>query len=363
MTNDLQKILNDLIEMGSADGFIIDDDLLKALKNTPQYTNKKSLAEIMDYLQRNNIEVLTQASDDEEDTEDIELVNESDVDDMKIPPDSKDSTRQYLHEIGRIPLLTPEDEIKLCKRIADGDDSAKKELAEHNLRLVASIAKRYVTYRNEFLDLIQEGNIGLMKAVDRFDYTLGNKFSTYATWWIKQSITRSIADNGRTIRIPVHMHELINKLTRLVDRYTVENTEAPSDEWLAEQMKLPIEKIKEIKKYNTEPISLSTLIGEDGDSTLEDFIPDTSSLTPENNYEKQDLSETVNKLLANFSEKEQDIIRRRFGMYPYEQQETLEEVGKVYHVTRERIRQIEAKALRKLRHPKYKRALEGYVKT
>lgn len=361
MTDELKNKLDKLVELGSSDGFIIDDDLLKELKDTPQYTDKKNLSEIMDYFQSKNIEVLTQTSD-ADDEEEIEPIDEKDIDDIQLVGDSKDSTRIYLHEIGRIPLLTPEEEIEICKRMADGDPNAKHELAEHNLRLVASIAKKYTTYRFEFLDLIQEGNIGLMKAVDRFDYTLGNKFSTYATWWIKQSITRSIADTGRTIRIPVHMHELINKLTRLTDKYVVDNMETPSDEWLAEQMKLPVEKVKEIRKFNVEPVSLSALVGEDGDSTLEDFIPDTTSLTPEDNYEKQDLSETMNVILSNFTEKEQDIIRRRFGMYPYNATQTLEEVGKEYRVTRERIRQIEAKVLRKMRQPKYRRILDAYTK-
>ena len=359
MTDELKIKLDELVKLGASDGFIIDDDLLKALKDMPKYTNKKYFSEITTYLKSNGIEVLTQSSDDED--EEIELVTEQDIDKMDLSGEARDATRQYLREIGRIPLLTPEQEVEICQRMAEGDPLARNELTEHNLRLVASIAKKYATYKFEYLDLIQEGNLGLMKAVDRFDYTLGNKFSTYATWWIRQAITRSIADTGRTIRIPVHMHEMINKLTRLTDKYTLDYSEAPPDEWLAEQMKISVEKVKEIKKFNVEPVSLSVLIGEDGDTTLEDFIPDNNSLTPEDSYEKQDLCEAVENLLKNFSDKEQDIIRRRFGMYPYEYRQTLEEVGKEYKVTRERIRQIEAKILRKMRHPKYSRCLQGYA--
>jgi RNA polymerase primary sigma factor len=272
---------------------------------------------------------------------------------------SDDPVKQYLKEIGSYPLLSMDEEIALAKRIESGDEEAKKLLAESNLRLVVSIAKRYVGRGLSFLDLIQEGNLGLIKAVEKFDYTKGYKFSTYATWWIRQAITRSIADQSRTIRIPVHMSEVINKTYRVSRSLLQELGREPSEQELAEAMQLPVEKIREILKVSADPISLDTPIGEEDDSHLGDFIKDESIVGPEEAAAYSVLRDQISKLLETLTDREQRVLILRFGLKDGRTR-TLEEVGKEFHVTRERIRQIEAKALRKLRHPSRAKLLKDY---
>lgn len=272
---------------------------------------------------------------------------------------SDDPVKLYLKEIGNYPLLTVEEEVELAKRIAEGDDIAKERLTESNLRLVVSIAKRYVGRGLSFLDLIQEGNLGLIKAVDKFDYSKGYKFSTYATWWIRQAITRSIADQSRTIRIPVHMSEVINKAYRVARGLLQEFGREPTEEEIAKEMNLPVEKVREILKVSADPISLDTPIGEEDDSHLGDFIKDDTIMGPEEAATYTMLQDQISKLLTTLSEREQRVLILRFGLLDGRTR-TLEEVGKEFKVTRERIRQIEAKALRKLRHPSRSRMLKGF---
>ena len=333
-----------------------------------------SLAQIdlmYEFLESKNIIVLNVNEDDAEPDEQTLLQFEEDEadasDDFIAVEDtaaiaatmSDDPVKLYLKEIGTYPLLTIEDEIKLAKRIESGDESAKKQLAESNLRLVVSIAKRYVGRGLSFLDLIQEGNLGLIKAVDKFDYTKGYKFSTYATWWIRQSITRSIADQSRTIRIPVHMSEVINKTYRVSRNLLQELGREPTEQELSKALDMPIEKVREILKVSADPISLDTPIGEEDDSHLGDFIKDDSIVGPEDAAAYAMLQDQISKLLNTLTEREQRVLTLRFGLDDGRTR-TLEEVGKEFNVTRERIRQIEAKALRKLRHPSRARMLKGY---
>ena len=271
-----------------------------------------------------------------------------------------DPVKIYLKEIGRVPLLTPEEEIQLAERMAKGDVKAKQRLAEANLRLVVSIAKRYVGRGMQFLDLIQEGNLGLIKAVEKFDHTKGFKFSTYATWWIRQAITRAIADQARTIRIPVHMVETINKLVRVQRQLLQELGREPSPEEIAETMDIPVERVREIQKISQEPVSLETPIGEEEDSHLGDFIQDDNVPVPAEAAASTLLKEQLVEVLGTLTDREQKVLRLRFGMDDGRAR-TLEEVGKEFNVTRERIRQIEAKALRKLRHPSRSRKLKDYL--
>lgn len=271
-----------------------------------------------------------------------------------------DPVKVYLKEIGRVPLLTPEEEIELAIRIADNDEKAKKRLAEANLRLVVSIAKRYVGRGMQFLDLIQEGNLGLIKAVDKFDYTKGFKFSTYATWWIRQAITRAIADQARTIRIPVHMVETINRLVRVSRQLLQELGREPSPEEVASRVDMPVERVREIMKVSQEPVSLETPIGEEEDSHLGDFIQDDQVAVPADAATFTMLHEQLMEVLDTLTEREQKVLRLRFGLDDGRPR-TLEEVGREFNVTRERIRQIEAKALRKLRHPSRSKKLKDYL--
>lgn len=272
----------------------------------------------------------------------------------------EDPVKAYLKEIGRVPLLTSEEEIELATRIADNDQSAKQRLAEANLRLVVSIAKRYVGRGMQFLDLIQEGNLGLLKAVDKFDYTKGFKFSTYATWWIRQAITRSIADQARTIRIPVHMVETINKVKKTVSTLLHENGRDPTADEVAQYLNMPVDKVREIMRVAQEPVSLETPIGEEEDSHLGDFIPDDDALAPEEAASMMLLKEQLDDVLETLTPREAKVIKLRFGLEDGHQR-TLEEVGKEFDVTRERIRQIEAKALRKLRHPSRSKKLKDFL--
>ena len=331
--------------------------------------NVRQIDKIYEYLESHNIVVLNPAEDDEPDDDllmemddDTELLAEADDLSLIANTMSDDPVKQYLKEIGGYPLLSITEEIELAKRIEEGDAPAKQMLAESNLRLVVSIAKRYVGRGLSFLDLIQEGNLGLIKAVDKFDYNKGYKFSTYATWWIRQAITRSIADQSRTIRIPVHMSEVINKTYRVSRSLLQELGREPTEQELSEAMNLPIEKVREILKVSADPISLDTPIGEEDDSHLGDFIRDDTIMGPEDAASYAVLQDQISRLLDTLTAREQRVLILRFGLKDGRSR-TLEEVGREFNVTRERIRQIEAKALRKLRHPSRARMLKGYEMT
>ena len=321
---------------------------------------------ILEYLEKNNIDTLRTTDDDEEPDSEEAVLDEEDIDVEKIDlsvPDGisiEGPVRMYLKEIGKVPLLSADEEIELAKRMELGDEEAKKKLAEANLRLVVSIAKRYVGRGMLFLDLIQEGNLGLIKAVEKFDYRKGYKFSTYATWWIRQAITRAIADQARTIRIPVHMVETINKLIRVSRQLLPELGREPSPQEIADEMDIPVERVREILKISQEPVSLETPIGEEEDSHLGDFIQDDYVPVPAEAAAFTLLKEQLNEVLGTLTEREQKVLKLRFGLEDGRAR-TLEEVGKVFNVTRERIRQIEAKALRKLRHPSRSRKLRDYL--
>ena len=322
---------------------------------------------ILETLEQNNVDVL-RITDDDDDIPDEELIlnEEDEVDmesiDLSIPDGVgiEDPVRMYLKEIGKVPLLSADEEIELAKRMEVGDEDAKKRLAEANLRLVVSIAKRYVGRGMLFLDLIQEGNLGLIKAVEKFDYRKGYKFSTYATWWIRQAITRAIADQARTIRIPVHMVETINKLIRVSRQLLQELGREPTPEEIAKEMNMPEDRVREILKISQEPVSLETPIGEEEDSHLGDFIQDDNVPVPADAAAFTLLKEQLVEVLDTLTDREQKVLRLRFGLDDGRAR-TLEEVGKEFNVTRERIRQIEAKALRKLRHPSRSRKLKDYL--
>ena len=327
---------------------------------------EEQFEKILEVLDQNNVDVLRITEEDDIDDEEIILSDEDEVDveniDLSVPDgvSIEDPVRMYLKEIGKVPLLSAEEEIDLAKRMELGDQEAKKRLAEANLRLVVSIAKRYVGRGMLFLDLIQEGNLGLIKAVEKFDYRKGYKFSTYATWWIRQAITRAIADQARTIRIPVHMVETINKLIRVSRQLLQELGREPSPEEIAEEMGMPVERVREILKISQEPVSLETPIGEEEDSHLGDFIQDDNVPVPADAAAFTLLKEQLVEVLGTLTEREQKVLRLRFGLDDGRAR-TLEEVGKEFNVTRERIRQIEAKALRKLRHPSRSRKLKDYL--
>ena len=333
----------------------------------------EQMEKVYEYLEANHFVVLRVSGDgdgieelDDVDDSDIVLTDEDDVDMEKIDlsvPDGisiEDPVRMYLKEIGKVPLLSADEEVELAKRMAEGDEDANKRLAEANLRLVVSIAKRYVGRGMLFLDLIQEGNLGLIKAVEKFDYHKGFKFSTYATWWIRQAITRAIADQARTIRIPVHMVETINKLIRVSRQLLQELGREPTPEEIAAELDMPVERVREILKISQEPVSLETPIGEEEDSHLGDFIQDDNVPVPAEAAAQTLLKEQLDEVLDTLTEREQKVLRLRFGMDDGRAR-TLEEVGKEFDVTRERIRQIEAKALRKLRHPSRSRKLRDYL--
>ena len=331
----------ELIKLGKEKGSITFEELAGALKGLD--VDNDSLDELYTALVDNNIEIVG-----EDDASNGKMKEEEPVilDDAEITKDVNinDPVRMYLKEIGRISLLTPEEEMELSVRVAEGDEEAKNKLAESNLRLVVSIAKRYVGRGLLFLDLIQEGNIGLMKAVDKFDYDKGYKFSTYATWWIRQAITRALADQARTIRVPVHMVETINKMARIQRQLTLELNREPSEEELAEKMGITVEKVREVIKISQDPVSLETPIGEEDDSHLGDFVKDINAMTPEEYATNEILKEEIKAVLETLQEREQEVLELRFGLIDGTSH-TLEEVGKRFNVTRERIRQIEAKAL------------------
>ena len=329
------------------------------------------LDRLFEFLDQNKVDVIRMGTEDELDPdlfieEEMELDEEEEIDvehlDLSVPEgvSLEDPVRMYLKEIGKIPLLGMEDEVELAKKMELGDPEARKRLAESNLRLVVSIAKRYVGRGMQFLDLIQEGNLGLIKAVEKFDYTKGYKFSTYATWWIRQAITRAIADQARTIRIPVHMVETINRLVRTSRQLLQELGREPTTEEIAARLDLPVERVSEIMKMSQEPVSLETPIGEEEDSHLGDFIQDDNVLVPQDAAAFTLLHEQLMEVLLTRTEREQKVLRLRFGLDDGRPR-TLEEVGKQFNVTRERIRQIEAKALRKLRHPSRSKKLKDYL--
>ena len=330
------------------------------------HLEEEQMDEILDALEKSGIDVLRITDDDDIPDEELLLSDEDEVDmenlDLSIPDgiSIEDPVSMYLKEIGKVPLLSAEEEIELAKRMENGDQEAKKRLAEANLRLVVSIAKRYVGRGMLFLDLIQEGNLGLIKAVEKFDYRKGYKFSTYATWWIRQAITRAIADQARTIRIPVHMVETINKLIRVSRQLLQELGREPTPEEISEEMGMPVDRVREILKISQEPVSLETPIGEEEDSHLGDFIQDDNVPVPAEAASFTLLREQLVEVLGTLTEREQKVLRLRFGLDDGRAR-TLEEVGKEFNVTRERIRQIEAKALRKLRHPSRSRKLKDYL--
>ncbi len=355
----LEERKNDLLVLGKEQGYITYEQLATALKGLD--VDADALDDLYNLLVENDIGVVTEEDSAADagaarEKEPVILSDEDITKDVNI----NDPVRMYLKEIGRISLLSSEEELDISMRIAGGDEDAKNILAESNLRLVVSIAKRYVGRGLLFLDLIQEGNIGLMKAVEKFDYGKGYKFSTYATWWIRQAITRALADQARTIRVPVHMVETINKMARIQRQLTLELNREPSEEELAEKMGVTVEKVREVMKISQEPVSLETPIGEEDDSHLGDFLKDETSMSPEEYTTNEILKEEIKSVLMTLQEREQEVLELRFGLIDGTCH-TLEEVGKRFNVTRERIRQIEAKALRKLRHPSRAKKLKDFL--
>ncbi|HEY4551874.1 MAG TPA: RNA polymerase sigma factor RpoD [Bacillaceae bacterium] len=360
----LDQAKEQLVEQGKKRGTLTYERIAGKLAHFE--LDSDQMDEFYEFLGDQGIEVLEESDEDEEDPNTLEIQKESeeefDLNDLSVPPGVKinDPVRMYLKEIGRVDLLSAEEEIELAHRIEEGDEEAKKRLAEANLRLVVSIAKRYVGRGMLFLDLIQEGNMGLIKAVEKFDYRKGFKFSTYATWWIRQAITRAIADQARTIRIPVHMVETINKLIRVQRQLLQDLGREPFPEEIAEEMDLTPEKVREILKIAQEPVSLETPIGEEDDSHLGDFIEDQEATSPSEHAAYELLKEQLEDVLDTLTDREENVLRLRFGLDDGRTR-TLEEVGKVFGVTRERIRQIEAKALRKLRHPSRSKRLKDFL--
>ncbi|MDD6271925.1 MAG: RNA polymerase sigma factor RpoD [bacterium] len=351
--------INELVALGKKQGFLTYEQIAK--KTLDLDLDSNALDDLYNVLTENKIEV--RAEDEEDGGVNIDLKNEIIIDD--VPDESKDmsvndNVRMYLKEIGKISLLTLEEEQELSRRVAQGDEHAKNILAESNLRLVVSIAKRYVGRGLLFLDLIQEGNIGLMKAVEKFDYDKGYKFSTYATWWIRQAITRALADQARTIRVPVHMVETINKMARIERQMTLELNREPTDAELSKKMGLSVEKIAEIRKISQDPVSLETPVGEEDDSHLGDFLADERTMSPEDFATYEILKDELREVLDTLTVREKEVLELRFGLFDGSSH-TLEEVGKQFKVTRERIRQIEAKALRKLRHPSRAKKLKDFL--
>lgn len=359
----LDQVKEQLVELGKKRGSLTLEKI--AAKIGGFELDSDQMDEFYEYLGDHGIEILTdgeEEDDDDPNVKELEKEEEFDLNDLSVPPGVKinDPVRMYLKEIGRVDLLSAEEEISLAMRIEEGDEEAKRRLAEANLRLVVSIAKRYVGRGMLFLDLIQEGNMGLIKAVEKFDYRKGYKFSTYATWWIRQAITRAIADQARTIRIPVHMVETINKLIRVQRQLLQDLGREPSPEEIAEDMDLTPEKVREILKIAQEPVSLETPIGEEDDSHLGDFIEDQDATSPSEHAAYELLKEQLEDVLDTLTDREENVLRLRFGLDDGRTR-TLEEVGKVFGVTRERIRQIEAKALRKLRHPSRSKRLKDFL--
>ena len=347
------------------------DEILNAFNGIELTEDKMDM--ILEYLEKNHIDILQGKSPEDVPDDDLLLESEEDIllsdnEEIGLISDvdilegvsTEDPVRMYLKEIGNVPLLSGEEEVELAKRVEQGDEEAKKKLTEANLRLVVSIAKKYVGRGMPFLDLIQEGNMGLMKAVDKFDYTKGYKFSTYATWWIRQAITRGIADTGRTIRVPVHMVETINKTLRMTRTLLQELGREPTPEEVAARLNVPVARVREVLKISRDPVSLDTPIGEEDDSHLGDFIEDDTALSPSDSAAFSMLREELKSALESLTDRERQVIELRFGLLDGRAR-TLEEVGKEFNVTRERIRQIEAKALRKLRHPSRSKKLRDFL--
>lgn len=356
-----ENVKAELIAKGKKEGFITYEYLASQIKHFDLDLDSETLDELYNSLVENHIEIVSEdiATEEQDDSGDsLEKILEDNTIAKELT--INDPVRMYLKEIGKISLLSLEEELALSEKIATGDEDAKNKLAESNLRLVVSIAKRYVGRGMLFLDLIQEGNMGLMKAVEKFDAGKGYKFSTYATWWIRQAITRAIADQARTIRVPVHMVETINKLVRFQRQLTLELNREPTEEELAKKMNMSVEKVREVIKIAQEPVSLETPIGEEEDSHLGDFVKDASAMGPEEYAIHSNLKETLSDTLLTLTQREEEVLRLRFGLDDGTPK-TLEEVGKIFNVTRERIRQIEAKSLRKLRHPSRSRLLKAFI--
>ena len=354
--------LNDLVELGRSKGKITAQEIMDAMEHFD--FDPEQMDKLYELFEANNIQVVDDFVNVSLEELDLNLENAEPEEQEEAAPTEvvtiDDPVKVYLKEIGRVPLLTPEEETALAMRIIDGDMRAKQRLSEANLRLVVSIAKRYVGRGMQFLDLIQEGNLGLIKAVEKFDYTKGFKFSTYATWWIRQAITRAIADQARTIRIPVHMVETINKVKKVSSQLLHKNGHEPTAEEIAEELAMPVDKVREIMRVAQEPVSLETPIGEEEDSHLGDFIPDDDAPAPADAASHTLLKEQLEEVIGSLTEREAKVLRLRFGLEDGRPR-TLEEVGKEFDVTRERIRQIEAKALRKLRHPSRSKKLKDFL--
>ena len=362
MVNEIKTIeqrKESLLKKGSEKGFITYEEMANELKGLE--LDSDSLDDLYNSLVDAGIEIVSEDANDTEASAE-EITDDTLVENITLSKDIKinDPVRMYLKELGRIPLLTSDEEFENARRALEGDEEAKRILAESNLRLVVSIAKRYVGRGMLFLDLIQEGNIGLMKAVDKFDPEKGYKFSTYATWWIRQAITRALADQARTIRVPVHMVETINKLARVQRQLTQDLNREPTDEEIAKKLGISVEKVREVYKISQDPVSLETPIGEEDDSHLGDFIRDERTVSPEEYATEELLKEELAGVLLTLTDREEKVLRLRFGLDDG-QCRTLEEVGQIFGVTRERIRQIEAKALRKLRHPSRSRKLKDFL--
>ncbi len=358
---DKKTVAKELIELGKQKGQLTNQDILDAIGEID--FEPEQLEKLYDNIEAQGIEIVEDIGDIKIEDIDLDFVENKDHGSHVSSEQSvtiDDPVKVYLKEIGRVPLLSSDEEIELAIRISDGDVSAKQRLSEANLRLVVSIAKRYLGRGMQFLDLIQEGNLGLIKAVEKFDYTKGFKFSTYATWWIRQAITRAIADQARTIRIPVHMVETINKVKKVQSQLLHQNGHEPSADEIAEEIDMPVDKVREIMRVAQEPVSLETPIGEEEDSHLGDFIPDNDAPAPADAASHTMLREQLSDVLSTLTPREAKVLRLRFGLEDGRSR-TLEEVGKEFNVTRERIRQIEAKALRKLRHPSRSRKLKDYL--
>ena len=360
--NNKKNVISNLLEAGKAKGKLSTKDITDALEELDY--DVEQVDKLYSMLEGQNIEIVEEGASLDDDIDDLDVDSHDNDDALDLSfvdgVNIDDPVKVYLKEIGRVPLLTSEEEVELAQRMAEGDAAAKKRLAEANLRLVVSIAKRYVGRGMQFLDLIQEGNLGLIKAVEKFDHTKGFKFSTYATWWIRQAITRAIADQARTIRIPVHMVETINKVIRVSRQLLQELGHDPTPEEIAEEMSMPVERVREILKIAQEPVSLETPIGEEEDSHLGDFIPDDDAPAPADAASHTLLKEQLSEVLKTLTPREEKVLRLRFGLEDGRSR-TLEEVGKEFNVTRERIRQIEAKALRKLRHPSRSKKLKDFL--
>ena len=361
-STDKKNVISSLIESGKAKGKLSTKDITDALEELDY--DVEQVDKLYSMLEGQNIEIVEEGASLDDDLDKLDLEGEDSEDALDLSfvdgVNIDDPVKVYLKEIGRVPLLTSDEEVELAQRMAEGDAYAKKRLAEANLRLVVSIAKRYVGRGMQFLDLIQEGNLGLIKAVEKFDHTKGFKFSTYATWWIRQAITRAIADQARTIRIPVHMVETINKVKKVSSQLLHQNGHDPTAEEIAAALDMPVDKVREIMRVAQEPVSLETPIGEEEDSHLGDFIPDDDAPAPADAASHTLLKEQLGEVLKTLTPREEKVLRLRFGLEDGRSR-TLEEVGKEFNVTRERIRQIEANALRKLRHPSRSKKLKDFL--